>query len=197
MIVGKHMVWQIQLLISINLIRYGKFKPSQRAINSDFISSLSTSTPTKAQPSVATWLKTTDKYYQLSNSKKPSTLKSANRTVSIKRCPRKCHQRSSDIRWRGSWRFLYEQVWNPWISNRCICSRQKQQICLHLGWQFRDSMPSGHSTSPSMDPRAHPWLHPTTMWVWMVWSSTWLASWLVQLQTHLEMASSKDQRTHH
>ena len=84
--------------ISINLIWYGKFKPSQRAIISDFIASLSTSTPTKAQPSVATWWKTTDKYYQLSNSKKPSTLKSANRTVSIKRCPSKCHQRSSDIR---------------------------------------------------------------------------------------------------
>ena len=51
-----------------------KFKPSQRAIISDFIASLSTSTPTKAQPSVATWWKTTDKYYQLSNSKNPSTL---------------------------------------------------------------------------------------------------------------------------
>ncbi|XP_075640922.1 protein PHOSPHATE-INDUCED 1-like [Castanea sativa] len=59
--------------ISINLIWYGKFKPSQRAIISDFIASLSTSTPTKAQPSVATWWKTTDKYYQLSNSKNPST----------------------------------------------------------------------------------------------------------------------------
>ncbi|KAK4559778.1 hypothetical protein RGQ29_008811 [Quercus rubra] len=60
--------------ISINLIWYGKFKPSQRAIISDFIASLSTSTPTKAQPSVATWWKTTDKYYHLVNSKKPSTI---------------------------------------------------------------------------------------------------------------------------
>uniref|UniRef100_A0A7N2N861 Uncharacterized protein n=1 Tax=Quercus lobata TaxID=97700 RepID=A0A7N2N861_QUELO len=60
--------------ISINLIWYGKFKPSQRAIISDFIASLSSSTPTKAQPSVATWWKTTDKYYHLVNSKKPSTL---------------------------------------------------------------------------------------------------------------------------
>ncbi|KAF3968147.1 hypothetical protein CMV_007943 [Castanea mollissima] len=60
--------------ISINLIWYGKFKPSQRTIISDFITSLSTSTPTTAQPSVATWWKTTDKYYQLSNSKNPSTL---------------------------------------------------------------------------------------------------------------------------
>ncbi|KAL4604166.1 hypothetical protein ACB092_10G173300 [Castanea dentata] len=60
--------------ISINLIWYGKFKPTQRAIISDFITSLSTSTPTTAQPSVATWWKTTDKYYHLVNSKKPSTL---------------------------------------------------------------------------------------------------------------------------
>uniref|UniRef100_A0A2N9IKP2 Uncharacterized protein n=1 Tax=Fagus sylvatica TaxID=28930 RepID=A0A2N9IKP2_FAGSY len=60
--------------ISINLIWYGKFKPTQRAIISDFITSLSTSTPTTAQPSVATWWKTTEKYYHLINSKKPSTL---------------------------------------------------------------------------------------------------------------------------
>ncbi|XP_065634735.1 protein PHOSPHATE-INDUCED 1-like [Quercus suber] len=60
--------------ISINLIWYGKFKPTQRTIISDFIASLSTSTPTKAQPSVATWWKTTEKYYHLINSKKPSSL---------------------------------------------------------------------------------------------------------------------------
>jgi hypothetical protein len=60
--------------ISINLIWYGKFKPTQRAIISDFITSLSTPTPTTAQPSVATWWKTTEKYYHLINSKKPSTL---------------------------------------------------------------------------------------------------------------------------
>ncbi|KAK4559786.1 hypothetical protein RGQ29_008819 [Quercus rubra] len=60
--------------ISINLIWYGKFKPTQRAIISDFIASLSASTPTKAQPSVATWWKTTEKYYHLINSKKPSSL---------------------------------------------------------------------------------------------------------------------------
>ncbi|KAJ1431880.1 Reverse transcriptase zinc-binding domain [Sesbania bispinosa] len=50
--------------ISVNLIWYGKFKPSQRAIIADFISSLSspkkTTTP---QPSVATWWKATEKYY--------------------------------------------------------------------------------------------------------------------------------------
>jgi hypothetical protein len=61
--------------ININLIWYGKFKPSQRAIISDFITSLSTSTPpTAAQTSVATWWKTTDKYYHLVNSKKRSAL---------------------------------------------------------------------------------------------------------------------------
>ncbi|KAJ1375845.1 Protein EXORDIUM-like [Sesbania bispinosa] len=48
--------------ISVNLIWYGKFKPSQRAIIADFISSLSS--PIKAQPSVATWWKGTQKYYQ-------------------------------------------------------------------------------------------------------------------------------------
>ncbi|KAE9615232.1 putative phosphate-induced protein [Lupinus albus] len=47
--------------ISVNLIWYGKFKPSQRAIISDFVTSLS-SKPT-SQPSVATWWKTTEKFY--------------------------------------------------------------------------------------------------------------------------------------
>lgn len=50
--------------ITINLIWYGNFKPSQRAIISDFITSLSSPKLT-AQPSVATWWKATDKYYQL------------------------------------------------------------------------------------------------------------------------------------
>uniref|UniRef100_A0A5B7C4U1 Uncharacterized protein n=1 Tax=Davidia involucrata TaxID=16924 RepID=A0A5B7C4U1_DAVIN len=61
--------------ISINLIWYGKFKPSQRAIISDFIISLSSSPkPLTDQPSVATWWKTTDKYYRPINSKIPSSL---------------------------------------------------------------------------------------------------------------------------
>ncbi|PRQ21819.1 putative phosphate-induced protein [Rosa chinensis] len=59
--------------ISINLIWYGKFKPSQRAIVSDFITSLSTSSPSINQPSVATWWKSIKKYY-LSNAKKTSSL---------------------------------------------------------------------------------------------------------------------------
>ncbi|KAK7275783.1 hypothetical protein RIF29_16905 [Crotalaria pallida] len=56
--------------ISVNLIWYGKFKPSQRAIISDFITSLSSSPKsTSSQPSVATWWKATEKYYHLINSK--------------------------------------------------------------------------------------------------------------------------------
>ncbi|KAK8692326.1 hypothetical protein V6N13_075794 [Hibiscus sabdariffa] len=58
--------------ISVNLIWYGKFKPSQRAIVSDFVSSVASSKPTIAQPSVSTWWKATQKYYQLR--KKPSSL---------------------------------------------------------------------------------------------------------------------------
>ncbi|XP_022773133.1 protein EXORDIUM-like [Durio zibethinus] len=58
--------------ISVNLIWYGKFKPSQRAIVSDFINSVTSSKPAVAQPSVATWWKATEKYYQLS--KNPSSL---------------------------------------------------------------------------------------------------------------------------
>ncbi|CAI9116271.1 OLC1v1017369C1 [Oldenlandia corymbosa var. corymbosa] len=60
--------------ISVNLIWYGKFKPSQRAIVADFISSLSSSSSTQPPPSVASWWKTTEKYYRLANSKKPSSL---------------------------------------------------------------------------------------------------------------------------
>ncbi|KAK8642770.1 hypothetical protein V6N13_012102 [Hibiscus sabdariffa] len=58
--------------ISVNLIWYGKFKPSQWAIVSDFIASVASSKPTTAQPSVATWWKATQKYYQLT--KKHSSL---------------------------------------------------------------------------------------------------------------------------
>ncbi|XP_057439649.1 protein EXORDIUM-like [Lotus japonicus] len=55
--------------ISVNLIWYGKFKPSQRAIISDFITSLSSpKTTITAQPSVATWWKATEKYYHLTKS---------------------------------------------------------------------------------------------------------------------------------
>ncbi|XP_027086242.1 protein PHOSPHATE-INDUCED 1-like [Coffea arabica] len=62
--------------ISINLIWYGKFSPSQRAIIADFITSLSSSTHSSQviQPSVATWWKNIEKYYTSIKSKKPSTL---------------------------------------------------------------------------------------------------------------------------
>ncbi|GLT44866.1 hypothetical protein SLA2020_187400 [Shorea laevis] len=59
--------------LSVNLIWYGNFKPSQRAIVSDFISSISSSSKaTVAQPSAATWWKGVEKYYQLG--KKSSSL---------------------------------------------------------------------------------------------------------------------------
>ncbi|XP_021900780.1 protein EXORDIUM-like 1 [Carica papaya] len=56
--------------ISINLIWYGKFKPSQRAIVLDFVASLtSAGKSTTAQPSVATWWKQIERYYQLAKNK--------------------------------------------------------------------------------------------------------------------------------
>ncbi|KAJ9166569.1 hypothetical protein P3X46_021301 [Hevea brasiliensis] len=60
--------------ISVNIIWYGNFKPAQRAIVSDFITSLSSTQPTTAQPSVATWWKATEKYYHLVKSKKTAPL---------------------------------------------------------------------------------------------------------------------------
>lgn len=54
--------------IGINLIWYGKFKPSERAIVSDFITSLSQESP-QQQPSVALWLKQINKHYTYINSK--------------------------------------------------------------------------------------------------------------------------------
>ncbi|CDP01092.1 unnamed protein product [Coffea canephora] len=50
--------------ITINLIWYGNFRPSQRAIVSDFITALS-SPRSQVQPSVATWFSSTQKYYNL------------------------------------------------------------------------------------------------------------------------------------
>lgn len=61
--------------ISINCIWYGKFKPSQRAIVTDFIASFSSSkSADAAQLSVANWWKGTEKYYQLIKSKKSPAL---------------------------------------------------------------------------------------------------------------------------
>ncbi|GJU32848.1 hypothetical protein Tco_1176437 [Tanacetum coccineum] len=47
--------------ISLNLVWYGNFKPSQKAIISDFITSLSSASHQK--PSVVTWWKTSKKYH--------------------------------------------------------------------------------------------------------------------------------------
>ncbi|CAI9763867.1 unnamed protein product [Fraxinus pennsylvanica] len=58
--------------ITVNLIWYGNFKPSQKAIISDFIASLSSS-KSEAQPSVSRWWGATEKYYHLIKSKKSSS----------------------------------------------------------------------------------------------------------------------------
>ncbi|KAI3928860.1 hypothetical protein MKW92_033523 [Papaver armeniacum] len=59
---------------SVNLIWYGNFKPAQRAIISDFFSSLY-ATPKTQSPSVSMWWKKIEKYYNLPNSsKKPTSL---------------------------------------------------------------------------------------------------------------------------
>ncbi|KAE8656095.1 Protein EXORDIUM-like 1 [Hibiscus syriacus] len=58
--------------ISVNIIWYGKFKPFQRAIISDFIVSLSSSNP--PQPSVGKWWKSIEKYYHLTKKYHPLVL---------------------------------------------------------------------------------------------------------------------------
>ncbi|KAL6573268.1 hypothetical protein OROHE_001727 [Orobanche hederae] len=63
--------------IAVNLIWYGKFMPSQRAIVADFITSLSRSTSPPArnrQPSVAMWWKTIERFYRLAGTKNPNSL---------------------------------------------------------------------------------------------------------------------------
>ncbi|OMO94479.1 Phosphate-induced protein 1 [Corchorus capsularis] len=62
--------------ITVNLIWYGKFKPSERAIVSDFITSLTSTKPQSQnnQPSVAQWWKTTEKYYHLTSKKSTLSL---------------------------------------------------------------------------------------------------------------------------
>ncbi|XP_074280107.1 protein PHOSPHATE-INDUCED 1-like [Silene latifolia] len=59
--------------ITVNLIWYGKFTPTQRGIVSDFITSLSSTKSThQHQPSVATWWNSIGKYYHLANKKQSS-----------------------------------------------------------------------------------------------------------------------------
>ncbi|KNA15758.1 hypothetical protein SOVF_095230 [Spinacia oleracea] len=59
--------------LSINLIWYGNFNPTQRAIISDFVTSLSHS-QSESQPSVAMWWSSIGKYYPVANSKRPTSL---------------------------------------------------------------------------------------------------------------------------
>ncbi|XP_073010258.1 protein PHOSPHATE-INDUCED 1 homolog [Typha latifolia] len=59
--------------ISVNFIWYGKFTASQRAILTDFVTSLSSPAPTsQPEPSVSTWWKTTAKYYSHSKVRLPT-----------------------------------------------------------------------------------------------------------------------------
>ncbi|XP_008808001.1 protein PHOSPHATE-INDUCED 1 homolog [Phoenix dactylifera] len=62
--------------VSVNLIWYGKFTASQRAIISDFLTSLSTKGGDQKQPepSVSAWWKTTEKYYAQSKTKFPTLM---------------------------------------------------------------------------------------------------------------------------
>ncbi|MCL7043840.1 hypothetical protein MKW94_030121 [Papaver nudicaule] len=61
--------------ISVNLIWYGNFKPAQRAIITDFINSLYTPPKTDHSPSVSTWWKKTEKYFNIpTSSMKPTSL---------------------------------------------------------------------------------------------------------------------------
>lgn len=58
--------------VVINIVWYGKFNSSQRAIVADFITSLSSPAPT--EPSVATWFATTNNYYSLTGGRIASTV---------------------------------------------------------------------------------------------------------------------------
>ncbi|CAN6246035.1 unnamed protein product [Urochloa humidicola] len=57
--------------IAVNFIWYGNFSAPQRAVITDFVSSLS-APPAAAEPSVATWFKTARKYYANSKARFPA-----------------------------------------------------------------------------------------------------------------------------
>uniref|UniRef100_A0ACD5Z5N0 Uncharacterized protein n=1 Tax=Avena sativa TaxID=4498 RepID=A0ACD5Z5N0_AVESA len=57
--------------IAVNLVWYGNFSPSQRAVLTDFVSSLA-SPSLQPEPSVATWFKTAHKYYATSKARFPA-----------------------------------------------------------------------------------------------------------------------------
>ncbi|CAM0944054.1 unnamed protein product [Alopecurus aequalis] len=59
--------------IAVNLVWYGNFSASQRAVLTDFVSSLASAAPSPQQePSVATWFKTARKYYATSKARFPT-----------------------------------------------------------------------------------------------------------------------------
>ncbi|CAO2834346.1 unnamed protein product [Amaranthus hypochondriacus] len=58
--------------ITVTLIWYGKFSPSQKAIVSDFITSLSPTKSHSHHPSVATWWNSIGKYYHMANKRASS-----------------------------------------------------------------------------------------------------------------------------
>ncbi|GAB2271299.1 Phosphate-induced protein 1 conserved region [Dionaea muscipula] len=60
--------------ISVNVIWYGKFTPAQRAVVSDFITSLSPTSKQQSRPSVSTWWASLSKYYRLANPARPASL---------------------------------------------------------------------------------------------------------------------------
>ncbi|CAL1372691.1 unnamed protein product [Linum trigynum] len=72
--------------ISVNLIWYGKFKPSQRAIVSDFVVSLTSPASSSKQqqhPSVQSWWKSTEKYYNLVKSSNKHSSSSSSLSLSL------------------------------------------------------------------------------------------------------------------
>ncbi|CAL4966929.1 unnamed protein product [Urochloa decumbens] len=58
--------------IAVNFIWYGNFSAPQRAVITDFVSSLSAPPAASAEPSVATWFNTARKYYANSKARFPS-----------------------------------------------------------------------------------------------------------------------------
>ncbi|KAE8725019.1 Protein EXORDIUM-like 1 [Hibiscus syriacus] len=73
--------------IKINLIWYGNFKPSERAIIADFVTSLSSKSLSsqKSQPTVAQWWSSAEKYYHL-DSRKPSLSLSLGKQILDEHC---------------------------------------------------------------------------------------------------------------
>ncbi|KAM1896100.1 hypothetical protein ACFX13_044776 [Malus domestica] len=155
--------------ITINLIWYGNFKPSQKAIVSDFISSLSSSSPSKTpQPSVAAWWQTTEKYYHLTSNKKSSnslslslgrqildqsySLGKSLTTKQIVALAAKGDQKNAINVVLTSADVALSKPDTP------RAARTPSSLTFGLETRKPNARGSarGHSTSPSMGPRAHP-----------------------------------------